>query len=265
MVWPNEEGGDAFLLDPQLLIDSGAIDRVWVHSTGNTFRHQLADQDEAVLDLARRFPDFVVPFAYLDFDKPPESIDRFHEQGFAGLKAIFPSIAYDDERAFPFYEKAQAHRMPVFFHTGGSPYWDPRLLAIPTARLASRNMQIQNVDLVAKVFPELTVICAHMGGAHAYDFALYFAKGHPNVYLEIACSILRDEPDRLRDVLRRTPSEKILFGSDVRGDKPIKKALFWKYYFETRRWLEPGAGENILGLNAERIIGASGYDPARLK
>lgn len=265
LIWPNEPDTDPDVLDPQLLIDSAVIDKAWVLSTGHTIRHQFADQDEEILKLAKKFPGVVIPFAYLDFDKAPESIDRFHEGGFAGLKAIFPTKPYDDESFFPYYEKAEKHRMPILFHVGGAPYWDPRLLGVPLERLASKNMLIQTLDLVAKVFPKLVIVCAHMGGSHSYEFALYFAKGHPNVYLDIACSILRDEPDKMKEVLDRVPAEKILFGSDSRGDMPIKKALHWKYYFETRRRAEAGVGEKVLGLNAERILTESGYDPNNIR
>jgi len=266
LIWPNRESAaDPHVLDPQLLIDSGVIQRAWVLSTGNAFKHPFPDQDEAVLALAKKFPDFVVPFAYLDFEKPREFVARCRERGFAGLKAIFPPWPYDDDRSLPFYELAEEHRMPVMFHVGGSPYWDPRLLGVPPARLASRNMFIQTLDLVAKLFPRLPIIAAHMGGAHSYDFAIYFAKGHPNVYLDIACSILREEPDRMRDVLRVLPSEKILFGSDSRGDTPVKKARHWKTYFETRAWATDAMQANILGANAERIIAESGFDPANIQ
>lgn len=266
LVWPsNKPGAKPVLLDRRVLVDSGVIDKAWILSTGDCFKHPLANQDDEVLRLAKEHPKFFIPFAYLDFEEPPESVDGFHERGFAGLKAIFPPGPYDDERFFPFYEKAERRRMPILFHVGGSPYWHPSVLGVPEERLASKNMFIQTLDLVAKVFPKLVIICAHMGGKHAYHFALFFAKGHSNVYLDIACSILRDEPDKMKDVLQLVPADKLLFGSDSRGDTPIKKALFWKYYFETRLWADEATKDKILGLNAERILAESGYDPGRIK
>lgn len=106
LVWPNP-GADPWILDPQAFIDSGVISKAWVLSTGDCMRHPFPDQNEAVLDLARRFPDFCIPFAYVDFEKEPEQVDRYAERGFAGLKAIFPHKPYDDESFFPFYEKAE--------------------------------------------------------------------------------------------------------------------------------------------------------------
>jgi len=267
LVWPfNEpEWREPVLLDPQVLIGSGLFHRVWVMSTGNCFRHDYGDENERILQLARSYPDFIVPFAYLDFEAPIESIDAFHEQGFAGLKAIFPPASYDDERFFPFYERAEQLRMPVYFHVGGSPYWHPAALNIPPRRLASRHMMIQTLDLPAKLFPELAIVCAHMGGAHSYDFALYFARGHARVYLDMSCSILRDEPDRIRHVLAAVGADKVLFGSDTRGDGPIRKARFWRQYFEAPEFEDREAGAEIMGGVAERILCDSSFDPAKLR
>ncbi|MDO9464689.1 MAG: amidohydrolase family protein [bacterium] len=256
----NKPGVKAVLLDPSVLVNSGVIKRTWLLSTGDTFAGLKGNQDQQILHLAKTYKGFFVPFAYLDFTKKPDIVDYFHKQGFAGLKAIFPPFAYDDERCFPFYEKAEKSKMPILFHVGGSPYWVPEQMQIGPERMASKNMLIITLDLVAKMFPKLVIITAHMGGKHSYDFAVYFAKGHPNVYLDTSCSIVeRDSPDKIKEVIKIVGPDKILFGSDVRGDGPIKKALFWKSYFEAKM-RDQEIGHKIMSLNAERIISESGFN-----
>ena len=266
LVWPNEPDLEPDILDPRVLLESGVIERAWLLSTGHSIAHSLPDQNDDVLALAKKHPGFFIPFAYLDAEAPPESIDRFHDRGFAGLKAIFPPFPYDDDRFLPHYEKAERHGMPIVFHAGGAPYWSPKLLGVPMTHLASKNMFVQTLDLVAKLFPKLPIIIAHMGGPHSYEFSLFMARGHPNVYLDLSCSpIEREWLGKMQEVIDVVKADKILFGSDSRDKGPIKKALFWKYYFETRRWANPGDKEKILGLNAERILAESGFDPNRIR
>ena len=57
-------------------------------------------------------------FGYLDLDGAAEQPDILKEMGFVGLKPYKPHFPYSDERYFPIYERAQALRMPVLFHTG---------------------------------------------------------------------------------------------------------------------------------------------------
>ena len=272
LVWPNAgaEANNPGILDPQFLIDAGVINKVWVLSTGDCMRHPFADQNEAVLDLARKFPDFCIPFAYVDFEKDPEQIDRYAQQGFAGLKAIFPHKPYDDESFFPFYEKAQKHKLPILFHVGGAGYDPPDvgLFANKTFpyRAASKNMQIITLDLIVKVFPKMTVIAAHMAGRQGFERCLALARQHPNFYFDLSCSPLaRRWLHKTREVIEYVGVDHILFGSDTRGDSPNTWASFWKYYLMTRPWSCREYVEKILGGNAERIIAESGYDPARIK
>jgi len=269
LVWPNP-GADPWILDPQALIDSGVISKAWILSTGDCMRHPFEDQNEAVLDLARKFPDFCIPFAYLDLEKEPETVDRFAEQGFAGLKAIFPHKPYDDESFFPFYERAERHRMPILFHVGGAGYDPPDvgLFANKTFpyRAASKNMLIITLDLVAKVFPKLTIIAAHMGGRDGFQRCLALARQHPNFHFDLACSPLaRHWLHQTREVIEYCGVDKILFGSDTRHDSPIIWAQFWKHYLLTRPWSCREYARKILGENAARIIAESGYDPSKIK
>lgn len=256
-------------IDVDALMKSKVLSRIWLLSLSNIFKqvgHAGVNQDQEILRLAKKHKGFFVPFAYLDFTQTPEIIDRFHEQGFAGLKAIFPPFAYDDERCFPFYKKAEKHSMPILFHVGGSPYWHPEQMLIGPERMASKNMLIVTLDLVAKMFPKLIIIGAHMGGRHSYDFAMYLTKGHPNVYLDISCSIVdagRGNEEKIKEVIGIVGAHKILFGSDSRGDTPIKKALFWRSFFDA--CMGEKIGDQIMGFNAEKIIAESGFNWKNIK
>jgi len=272
--YPNsgERANDPDMTDPQIFIDDGTIDQMWFLSLGNCLRHSFPDADEVVLDLARKFPDFAIPLAYLEFDDGPQIVDDFKQRGFAALKAEFPSRPYDDELNFPFYEKAEKYGMPILFHAGGAGSDPPDVgmfanFTFPE-RALNRYMSIESLDPICKYFPKLTVIAAHMGGRKGFDYCVEMARSNDNFHFDISCSPLaRHWQDRFRDVVEYCGSEKILFGSDVRGAGPIIYANFWKYYFMTRCWGSTdsrAAGELICGGNALRIIGESGYDPASI-
>jgi predicted TIM-barrel fold metal-dependent hydrolase len=257
--------GTPYTLEPERLIRPGVLRRVCLLSVGNCWPSYTQDEDETILGLAKTHDGFFVPFAHLDFTRLPEIVDEFHRRGFAGLKAIFPPFAYDDERCLPFYERAEKHRMPILFHLGGSGYFPPDQVTLPAARFASRNMLLITVDLIAKLFPKLPIICGHFGGGQDdYERAIYTAHGHPNVYLETSCSVVeRGEASLIKDALARLGPGKILYGSDSRLDGPVTKVAFWQ-----KRLAEIGAdpvtAEEFLGATAERLIGESGFDPRRI-
>lgn len=271
LIFPNhgERANEPDITDVPRLIDSGAIDQMWFLSCGDCLRHPFGDMNEAVLDLARKHPDFAIPFAYLDFDRTPESVDDFKRRGFAGLKAIFPSRAYDDERNRPFYERAEKLNMPILFHTGGAGIDPPDVgdfanFTFPF-RALNRHMVVETLDPVCKFFPKLTVIAAHMGGRKGFHYCVEMARSNANFHFDLSCSPLaRQWLEQMRDVVEYAGAHKILFGSDGRGESPIIWANFWKYYLLTRPWSSRAIAEQICGGNALRIIGQSGYDPKRI-
>lgn len=252
--------GVPYTLEPERLLNSGVFEHVCLLSTGNVFAAYDGDDDLHILRLAKEYDGFFVPFAYLDFTKPPHIVDDFHRRGYAGLKAIFPPFAYDDERCFPFYERAEKHSMPILFHLGGSGYFPPDQVTFPARRFASKNMLVITLDLVAKLFPKLPLIGGHFGGGRdAYDLAVYIAKGHPNVYLETSCSVVeRGSDELLKDALAVLGPEKILFGSDTRLDGPVTKVAMWESRLDALG-VEPSARERILSRNAEKLIAESGF------
>ena len=90
LVWPNEPDLEPDILDPRVLLESGVIERAWLLSTGHSIAHSLPDQNDAVLALAKKHPGFFIPFAYLDVEAPPESIDGFGPENAADLAYRVP-------------------------------------------------------------------------------------------------------------------------------------------------------------------------------
>ncbi|MDP6778837.1 MAG: amidohydrolase family protein [Candidatus Latescibacteria bacterium] len=257
--------GTPYTLEPERLVGSGVLERAVLLSVGNAWTSYTQDEDEEILRLAKAYDGFFVPFAHLDLTRPPESVDDFHRRGFAGLKAIFPPFPYDDERCFPFYERAEKYLMPILFHLGGSGYFPPEQVTLPASRFASKNMMVITIDLVAKLFPKLPIIGGHFGGGRdSYQMAVYIAKGHPNVVLETSCSpVEREEPELIKNALDVLGPDKVLFGSDSRLDTPVAKVAFWEARLNEIQ-AGPVAKEKFLRGNAAKLIADSGFDPSRI-
>ena len=237
---------------PEHLVNSGVLDGAWMLSENVSIYGEATD--EQIIELCAKYPDFFVAFGYLDFDEaPPARIDYLYEQGCIGLKAIWPGKPYDDPAHFPYYEKAEKLGMPCYFHVGGSPYWGPEKTRIDAAtRQLSKHMMPITLDAVAKTFPNLPIIIAHMGGGpHGYDLAIYIAWGHGNVYLDL--STAQGDLDKVREALRKVGAKKILFGSDGPHRDSIVRARFWEGFFKYVVGDEE-ACRLIMGENAARII-----------
>ena len=118
--------------------------------------------NDGVLEWMKKYPDIILGFAHVELgwevDKP-EKIDQLKEQGFTGLKFIKPVYNYDDERYFPLYERAEQLGMPILFHTG-------YLWCAPGQRqlgLAQDKMRAIRLDTIARSFPNLRMMMAHLG------------------------------------------------------------------------------------------------------
>ena len=112
----------------------------------------------------------------------PNDVERYVEQGFAGLKFLDPSYPLDHDAYFPIYERAQSLRVPIFFHTG---YLAPDYETDGKYGVNSNNMRPYRFDRIARAFPKLTIIGAHLGIPHCHE-ALQMIASHPNVFADFS-------------------------------------------------------------------------------
>ncbi len=116
-------------------------------------------------------------------------------------------------------------------------------------------MYVGGLDLVAKLFPKLILIAAHLGVPN-FDDAISIIKGHKNVYGDISSAALIREMNVTDRVVRNFKLEdKLLFGVDTRYHAPQlveKYRNFWDLYLSQN--VRPEVHEKIMGLNALKII-----------
>ncbi|MEA2260147.1 MAG: uncharacterized protein QOJ51_2972, partial [Acidobacteriaceae bacterium] len=176
-------------------------------------------------------PGRFIGFGDIKLDDPNvlQEIDRFHAAGFRGLGEISSTLkAYDDRAYWPIYDRANKYHMILLFHTGIVNRMHPE----QPADISFDRSRATRLDLIARHWPKLTIIGAHLGNPD-YAEAGEIGRWDPNLYFDVSGTSLikkKDDYGFFRSVFwwtgvasPHTPAsgadafEKLVFGSDVFG------------------------------------------------
>lgn len=138
-------------------------------------------------------PHRFVGFGEISLDDPRavELVDQFHNAGFRGLGELeYPRKNFDDQSYWPVYERAEKYGMVILFHTGIVNRQHPEI----PSDVSSDRMRVTRLDLIARRFPGITVIGAHLGNPD-YAWAAEIARWNPNVLFDISGSSLIKKQD----------------------------------------------------------------------
>ena len=179
----------------------------------------------------KQHPDRLIGFGDIKLDDPNvlDEIDRFHRAGFRGLGEITSTLKnYDDRTYWPIYDRANKYHMILLFHTGIV----NRLHPEDPADISFDRSRVTRLDLIARHWPTLTIIGAHLGNPD-YAEAGEIGRWDPNLYFDISGTTLIKKKDDYRFFRSifwwtgiaspHTPSsgasafEKLVFASDVFG------------------------------------------------
>jgi predicted TIM-barrel fold metal-dependent hydrolase len=174
-------------------------------------------------------PTRLIGFGDIRLDSPGAlaDVDHAHQAGFRGLGEITnPQYSYDDRRYWPIYERAEKYGMILLFHTGIVNRTNPDV----PSDVSSDRMRVATLDLIARRFPKLTVIGAHLGNPE-YAWAAEIGRWNPNLFFDVSGSTLikkQEDYAFFKSVFwwssiasPHTPKsggsafEKLVFGSDV--------------------------------------------------
>ena len=132
-------------------------------------------------------------------------IERIQSLGLLGLKfhPEYQNFYVLDEKMAPVWEYCSAHDFPVLFHAGSD-------IGFP----GGRHSKPGDFAVLARKYPRLTIICAHMGGWNNWDEVEADLAGSP-VYLDTSFSKqwMRD-PRQFERIIRKHGVGRVLFGSD---------------------------------------------------
>jgi uncharacterized protein len=136
------------------------------------------EQNLAVADACRRYPDRLVSFFAVD-PRRENAVEMFsraiEEWGMKGLK-FHPTSGYYpyEEFCYPLYQKCVDYGVPVIIHAGSQP-----------APLKFRYTRPIYIDDVAADFPDLKIIMAHVGH-QLWEEALLVASVKTNVFFDFS-------------------------------------------------------------------------------
>jgi len=204
--------------------------------------------NEAVAEILKRYPDRFIGFAGFDPNAGEESVREIEYAvdtlGFSGIKSVPSALELDlnDKAFYPFYSKAEELGIPVLIHVG----------SVILKGLRTKHVHPLMVDDIAFDFPDLKIICAHLGGCQYMD-TINMMLHHRNVYADISFWPLNPLFKELVpwNLLERTLSDKIMLGSDYPAGQTPKEAA------ESVKILpiSDSFKEKILGENASRLLG----------
>ncbi len=146
-----------------------------------------------VAALAVRVPDFFIPFAYLNlgYEDCMAQVREAVSRGFKGLKFIYAAKPYDDDEYFPIYEAAAKANMVCLFHTGiviGN-VGKSGLHGIDFQgkwRISSNHMRPMHLDRIARAFPDMPIVGAHLGAESWYEEAASMLHWQTNLYFDMS-------------------------------------------------------------------------------
>jgi predicted TIM-barrel fold metal-dependent hydrolase len=171
-----------------------------------------------------------------------QEIERLKGHNVRGVK-LQPDVqgftVDNKELTYPLYEELANRGLTVMFHVGGNPV--PR---------ANQRSTPQMVLRVAKDFPELTIIAAHLGGLNMWDEVLTTLAGRENVFMETSMTYENIPPATAEKIIRKHNPKKIFFGTDY-PFAPIKSCL---ERAQKVSFLKQKEKEDLMGLNAHRFF-----------
>jgi len=255
-------------------MDRSGIDRACLLAMQNIeFWGSRAASNEQVRAAYRAYPDRFIPFGYVDLGVDPVgTIDQLAMQGFRGLKVTRTRYPYNDDRLMEYYARAAAYHMVILFHTG-------TVVRVPEDHLYdvdSSRLRPVFLDRIARAFPTLTIIGAHLGNPW-YEEAAMTLFWNPNVYFDLSGTLLKRKdaawfnevlwwtPERMKKLARTPdshyatshPFERICFGTDV----PINEMGYcieeYTKLFDDLR-LPQDLRDRVMGGNVARMFGLQG-------
>lgn len=213
-----------------------------------------APPDNAALGRAvQNHPDRLMGWGFIRLGRhEADAVDRTADLGLHGLKFHAPSAPYSDAAFYGVYERALKHRLPCLFHTG---IFSP---ALPGEGIHSEFCRPIHLEPLAHEFPDLQMICAHLGVCWN-DEAATMCRVFPNIHADLSGRVDGWRRSRSPEWFRQTffwpdAHRKILFGSDVHIDEVGETLRDYERLLGEMGWGEEQR-EAVFSGNAKRILG----------
>ena len=169
----------------------------------------LVSNDE-VAGWVRQHPTRFAGVATVDLDRPMAAVRelrrRVRDDGFVGLRVVpwLWGLPPTDRRYYPLFAECVELGVPFCTQVGHTGPLRPSETGRP----------IPYIDEVALDFPELVIVCGHVGYPWTEEM-IAVARKHENVYIDTSAYTTRRLPAELVGFMKtRTGQRKVLFGTN---------------------------------------------------
>ena len=205
--------------------------------------------NEQLATLIGMFPNRLIGFAGFDPNQGEQAVADIEyaidELGYKGIKTIAATVEMDinDKAYYPCYAKIEELGVPILMHTGA---------ASLVIGYRVKHVHPLLVDDVAFDFPNLKIICAHLGAQYYLDVHNMMVR-HPNVYADVCFWPLNPHYVDLIpwQLFEETVPDKVLLGSDYPCGQTPKEAV----EAVRRLPITEDFKRKILGENAAKLLG----------
>lgn len=217
--------------------DSVGVDKCLVTSVATT-PHHAQSINTFIASEVELFPDRFIGFGSLhpESETLEEDAEQLIELGLKGVK-LHPDIQnfkVDDSKVIKIFEICNEKKLPILLHTGDSRF---------------DNSNPNRVEKILKMFPDLTIIGAHLGGWSIWDKAPEILSKYKNLYVDTCSSFYALSKERAREIIDLYGTDRVIFGTDF----PM-----WKQDEELKFLFSLGLSdedlENILHNNLAKIL-----------
>lgn len=178
----------------------------------------LIDNDE-VASFVGAFPDRLRGVAGADLRKPMEAVRELRrrvDEGFVAMRTVpwLWEVPPTDRRYYPLYAACVDLGVPFCTQVGHTGPLRPSETGRP----------IPYIDQVALDFPELVIVCGHIGYPWTNEM-IAVADKHPNVYIDTSAYSANRYPLELVDYMRGRGAAKVLFGTNypmMTGERALR-------------------------------------------
>jgi hypothetical protein len=192
------------------------IDKVCAMVSQGRTPEEFRDSNARMAEYARRFPDRVLGYCFVDPRWVREAVDELRrcmdEYGFIGLK-LHVSCRCSDPEVFPLVEVCVEHDAPILQH-----------VAHPLSRKAEPTLSDpEDVAELARRYPQAKIIQGHIGGGGDWEWAIKSTRDCPNVYLDTSGSGIESAMiEAARDAVG---VGRLVFGTDMNIFPGVGKIL----------------------------------------
>jgi predicted TIM-barrel fold metal-dependent hydrolase len=160
-----------------------------------------------MLEGVKRFPGRVLGYCFVNPGFGQQAVDEVRryveDHGFIGVK-LYNDYRVTDPAVAPILELAAKLRIPILHHAGHTSW-----LPVPQPNISDAG----HIAQAARMFPETTLICAHICGGGDWEWSIKALRDAPTAYFDTSGSVA--DEGTVEFAVRTLGPERVLFACDL--------------------------------------------------